>query len=539
MLMPDTDVVVVGAGPTGLMLAAELRLGGVRTLVLERQPRISEIPKAGGLGGRILEVLRYRGLLDRFAEASANPHPRPIFPFGGVHLDFTELADPPLRALSLKQAQLERLLDERAHELGAEVRRGHEAVAVSQDQDQGQDHDQSHAVVGVDVRDPDGVTYTIRARYIVGCDGGRSRIRDQAGIGFPGTTYPEVNRLGQVAVPDSVTRLANGDLEVPGLGRLGWGFTRTERGLFSFASTGDGELLVFTTEEAVPDADDDTPMTLDELQDSVRRVLGGDLPMERPRRLSRFVFQARHADRYREGRILLAGDAAHLLPATGAALNLGMTDAVNLGWKLAAEVHGWAPEGLLDTYQEERHAVGARALLQTQAQVALRRGQDAAADALRSVFQELCSDESALRRMGNLIGGTDVRYPPPHTNADADADADQHALTGTFAPDLVLHAASTGSTEQGLTSVAEVMHRARPVLLDLADRPELRKIAEEWRPRIEVCSAKTDQRPADVLLIRPDAYIAWAAGIDQPADVAASGLRKALSRWFGEPTRRA
>lgn len=526
MLMPDTDVIVVGAGPSGLMLAAELRLGGVRTLVLERQPRISEIPKAGGLGGRILEVLRYRGLLDRFTAASADPQPRPVFPFGGIHLDFTELTEPPLHALPLRQAQLEHLLEERARELGAEVRRGSEVVAVSQDE----------AVVSAEVRGPDGRPYQVRARFLVGCDGGRSRVRELAGIGFPGTTYPEVNRLGQVAVPDSVTRLDGGGLDVPGLGRIDWGFTRTERGLFALSSTRQGDLFVFTTEETVPDViDDDTPMTLDELQDSVRRVLGGDLPMARPRRLSRFTFQARHAERYREGRILLAGDAAHLLPATGAALNLGMTDAVNLGWKLAAEVHGWAPDGLLDTYQQERHAAGARALLQTQAQVALRRGHDAAAEALRSVFQELCSDESALRRMGNLIGGTDVRYaPPPRANPDAD----QHALAGAFVPDLVLHKASTTGTEQGVTSVAELMRTARPVLLDLADRPELREIAEEWRPRIDVWSAEIDHRPADALLIRPDAHIAWAAAIDEPADDAASALREALTRWFGEPTKR-
>ena len=533
MLMMDTDVIVVGAGPTGLMLAAELRLGGARTLVLERQPRISEIPKAGGLGGRILEVLRYRGLLDRFTAASAEPRPRPVFPFGGIHLDFTGLTDSPLHALPLRQAQLERLLDERAAELGAEVRRGHEVLGVHQDDD---------AVVA-DVRGPDGGTSRVRARYLVGCDGGRSRVRELAGIGFPGTTYPEVNRLGQVAVPESVARAGDGGLEIPGLGRVGWGFTRTERGLFALSPTRDGNFFVFTTEDTVPDVDDDTPMTLAELGDSVERVLGARLPMHEPRRLSRFTFQARHADRYREGRILLAGDAAHLLPATGAALNLGMTDTVNLAWKLAAAVHGWAPTGLLDTYQDERHAAGARALLQTQAQVALRRGHDAAAEALRTVFQELCTEESALLRMGALIGGSDVRYPSPHANADADASPQPHALTGTFAPDLALHPASArGNTEQGVASIAELMHGARPVLLDLAGRTELREIAGEWRTRVDVCTAKfaaaDGHRPADALLIRPDAHIAWAAGIDEPADSAAPALREALSFWFGEPSRR-
>lgn len=523
--MTDPDVIVVGAGPVGLMLAGELCLAGVRPLVLERKPEISEIPKAGGLGGRIIEVLRYRGLLDRFTEAASTPVPRPVFPFGGLHLDFSHLADPPLQALPLRQAQLERLLDERAHELGAEVRRGHELVALSQDE----------TAVTVDVRGPEGECHRITARYLVGCDGGRSPVRELAGIPFPGTTYPEVNRLGQVAVPDSVTLSDDGDLQIPGLGRIARGFSWSERGMFGFGPTRQGDLLVFTTEHEVVDVDDDTPMTLAELQDSVRRVLGGDLPMDRPRRLSRFTFQARHAERYREGRVLLAGDAAHLLPATGAALNLGMTDTVNLAWKLAAAVDGRAPDGLLDTYHDERHPAAARALLQTQA-VALRRGHDPAADALRAVFQELCSDEDALRRMGALIGGTDVRYSMPNANG--------HSLTGTFVPDLPLRALTVdhqagrqAGERSGPSSVADLMHDARPVLLDLAGRPELREIARSGQPWIDVCTAETDDRPADALLIRPDAHIAWAAAVDEPAETAAPALAEALSRWFGEPAR--
>ena len=187
----DADVIIVGAGPTGLMLAGELRLAGVRPLVLERQPQIRDTPKASGLGGQILELLRYRGLLERFEAASTDPSPAPRFPFGGMHLDFTHLADPPMQVMQLPQPQLERVLDERAAELGAEIRRGHEVVGVSQDD----------ATVTADVRGPDGL-YRVTARYLVGCDGARSRVRDMAGIPFPGTTYPEVNRLAQVTVPD-------------------------------------------------------------------------------------------------------------------------------------------------------------------------------------------------------------------------------------------------------------------------------------------------------------------------------------------------
>lgn len=292
----DADVIIVGAGPPGLMLAGELCLAGVRPLVLERQPRLRETPKANGFNGQIVEVMRYRGLLDRVEAASGRPvGPAPAAPFGGVHLDFSHLADPPIWAVHLPQPRLERLLGERARELGAGIRRGHEVARVSQDD----------ATVAADVRGPDG-PYRVRARYLVGCDGAHSRVRETAGIPFPGTTYPEVNRLAQVTLPDSVTRLGNGDLDVPGLGRIRAGFTRTDRGVFGFGSLTSGVLLLQTTEDEPAEVDDDAPMTLAEFQDSIRRVLGADLPLGDVTRLSRYGFQARQAERYRDGRILLA-----------------------------------------------------------------------------------------------------------------------------------------------------------------------------------------------------------------------------------------
>ena len=187
----------------------------------------------------------------------------------------------------------------------------------------------------------------------------------------------------------SVTGLENGDLDVPGLGTVRPGFTRTERGVFAFGQLSSGALMIQTTEDEATAVDDDAPMTLAELQDSIRRVLGAALPLGEVTRLSRYGFQARQAERYRAGRILLAGDAAHQFPATGIGINVGMLDAVNLGWKLAAALDGWAPAGLLNSYHDERHFAGARAMLQTQAQVALRRGQDSAAEALRELFLEL------------------------------------------------------------------------------------------------------------------------------------------------------
>jgi 2-polyprenyl-6-methoxyphenol hydroxylase-like FAD-dependent oxidoreductase len=507
----DAGVVIVGAGPTGLMLAAELRLAGVGTLVLERRPQLREVPRANGFGGQIAELLRYRGLLDRVVAAGAGPVQRaPRLPFGEVQLDFSGLADPPMWALSLPQPRLERVLGEHAVELGAEVLRGHEVVAVSQN---------DRAAVA-DVRGPDGL-YRVNASYLVGCDGARSRVRDLAGIAFPGTTYPEVNRLGQGTLAGDVTVLGNGDIDVPGLGPVRRGFTRTARGVFALGVNA-GRAMIQTTEDEATAIDDDAPMSLAEFQGSIRRVLGAELPLAEVTRLSRYGFEARQAERYRAGRILVAGDAAHQFPATGIGINTGMTDAVNLAWKLAAAVHGWAPPGLLDTYHDERHFAGARGMLQSQAQVALRRGQDPAADALRKLFLELMAYEQPLRHLGELIAGSDFRYPLP--------DSGHHPLAGAFAPDLLLRA------EDGeATSVAELMRAARPVFLDLAGRSDLLEAARDWAGRVDLHTARTDDRPADALLIRPDAYIAWAATAGEPADADGPALREALFRWFGAP----
>jgi 2-polyprenyl-6-methoxyphenol hydroxylase-like FAD-dependent oxidoreductase len=505
----DTDVIIAGAGATGLMLAGELGLAGVRPLVLERRPQLREAPKANGFSGQIVELLRYRGLLARVEAASnGSVHPAPTIPFGGVDLDLAPLTNNPLQVLGLPQPRLERLLDEHARELGAEIRHGHEVAGVSQDD----------ATVTADVRGPDG-PHQISAHYLVGCDGAHSRVRDSAGIPFPGLSYPEVNRLGQATVPDSVTRLDNGDLDVPGVGRVRRGFTRTDRGVFAFGRLASGVLMIQTTEDEATEPDDDAPMTLTEFQDSIRRVLGAELPLKEVTRLSRYGFAARQADRYRTGRILLAGDAAHQFPATGIGINVGMLDAVNLAWKLAADLGGWGPAGLLDTYHDERHFAGAREMLQTQAQVALRRGQDPAGQALRELFVELVADEQPLHRLAARIAGADIRYPGPGHDA----------LTGTFAPDLTLH------TDHGTTTVAGLMRAARPVFLDLAGRLDLCETARDWRHRVDIQTATTGQRPADALLIRPDAYIAWAAPIDEPASTAAPALREALGRWFGRP----
>jgi len=340
--------------------------------------------------------------------------------------------------------------------------------------------------------------------------------------------------MGTVAIHESVTVVDGRDFDVPGAGVIPFGYTHTDGGLLAVAPRDPETMLVYTTEDdlaAAQTADSEEPMSLAELAGSVRRVLGADLPMGAPIRLTRFSYQARQAERYREERVLLAGDAAHLFPAGGQGIGIGVLDAVNLAWKLAAVLAGWGPAALLDTYHQERFPAGARALMQCRAQVALRRGNDAEAVALRELFQELLTDEPALRRLAALIAGADVRYPMP----GATPDTAPHPLAGTFVPNLTLR------TDQGTITVADLMHSARPVLLDLGAGPGLRTAASGWQDRVDVITAKAGDRPADALLIRPDGYIAWAAGSAEPPATAepdrdaAPGLGAALSHWFGAP----
>ncbi|WP_245644544.1 FAD-dependent oxidoreductase [Nocardioides jensenii] len=503
------DVVVVGAGPTGLMLAGELGREGIRTLLLERRPEPSQAAKAGGLAGQILQLLHYRGELLRFRAASPMadaPEPPPRFPFGGLHLDFTDLDDSPMRALLLPQPQLEALLAERATERGVDVRRGHEVIGLRQ----------TERAVTVEVKGTDG-PYEVSADYVIGCDGGRSRVRDLAGIPFPGTAFPEIERLASVTVPEGVTVLDDGSLDVDGVGGIPFGYTATERGVF--ACNGMGETMgVYTAEVEPTQYDDDAPMTIAELGASVKRVLGIDLPLGEPRRMTRFGYSAKQADSYRDGRVFLAGDAAHLFPSGGVAVNAGMLDAANLAWKLAGSIQGWAPPGLLDTYDAERRAAAERTLLHTRAQVALRSGHGPGGDALRTLFQELATDEQALRRLGALMAGLDVGTVPG-----------SHPLVGTLLHDRALNVDHLDPRFAGLLS------GGHPVLLDLADRADLRKVAGEWTDRVEVVSESIDERPADVVLVMPDGHIAWAAAVDEPAETAQAALREALATWAGAP----
>ena len=533
--MDSTDVVIAGGGPAGLMLAAELRLGGVDPVVLERLPEISQIPKGNGLFGQIVPMLDYRGLTGRFRAEATYTGPVPQFQFGPLQLDFSRLPASPLHVLAMPQRKLERLLGERLAELGGSLRRGHEVLGISLAGD--------GLSVTLEVRSRDD-EYQLRTRYLVGCDGAHSLVRKQAGIGFPGVTSSDISRIGRVVLPKVTIAPGGGQAEVPGVGRVRlMGPNQTPRGLFTLGplasvdkNAAPGVFIVHTWEEGSGSpprgghggaADAEPPMMLDELRASVRRVLGVDLEMTDPQWLTRTVGNSRLAERFRDGPVLLAGDAAHLFGA-GGSLNAGLLDALNLGWKLAAQVRGWAPDGLLDSYHEERHAAAQRTILYTRAQKALSdRGEYG--PALRDLFAELLTYADPQRHIGQMIEGSDVHYEtrpgaPPGTHPGA------HPLTGRLAPDLPLQ------TSEGRTRVAELVRPARGVLLDLTDPAAAAGAAAAWSDRISVVTARclaAGTKPAAAILIRPDGYVAWASGPDAPDP--AAGLRDALVAWFGPP----
>jgi len=500
------DIVIAGAGPNGLMLACELALAGIRPVVLDALPAPSSEPKANGLVGQVVRMLDMRGLYREFTGDDDPPHPTYGWIFAAMTLNFLGVPDNPMYVLPMQQPRLVRLLEKRARDLGVELRWGHELVGLRQDPES----------VALTVSSPQG-EYRVAAGHLVGADGGRSLVRKTAGIDFPGVTSDMVSRLAHVHIPDQLRR-EDGGIDIPGFGRIGFLHNRLDRGGLIYAEFEPGRSMLGTIEFGPPV--EDKPMSLDELRESTRRVVGVDVPFEEPKgpgphALRRINGQnTRLAEHYRAGRVLLLGDAAHVHSAMGGpGLNLGLQDALNLGWKLAAHLNGWAPAGLLDTYESERHPVGERVMMQSLSQTALMTpGLEVAA--LRTLLGELFTIPDVAKHMAALLAGTDVRYDV----------GDDHPLAGWIVPDLTL---ADGRR------VAELLHDARPVLL--GHNGTVADAAWGWADRVDIVDATAADLPAAALLIRPDGYVAWAADAFGAPEEA--GLRAALQRWFGPESR--
>ncbi|HEY3504121.1 MAG TPA: FAD-dependent monooxygenase [Actinocatenispora sp.] len=488
------DVIVAGAGPTGLMLAAELRLAGADVLVVDRLAAPTTESRAGGLHPRTMEVLDQRGILGGFLAAGRRIQ---AAHFSGLRLDFTDLPTRYPFLLGLLQAETERLLADRAAELGVPVRRGAEVVGLRQDDG------------GVDAELADGSH--LHAKYLVGCDGGRSTVRRLAGIDFPGTPATLTSLLGDV------------ELAEPPDGQI---FQRRRAGGdFSVLAFEPGWYRVMVTLPEPLDAAEE--VTFERFRAAVTAVAGTDFGMHTPRWVSRFGDAARQTDRYRAGRVLLAGDAAHIhYPAGGQGLNTGVQDAVNLGWKLAAVVRGDQPDALLDTYEAERHPVAAQVLDNTRAQVALGR-YDPQTEALRAVVAGLLADPDANARLAAMVSALDIAYDL----------GGGHPLVGRRLPDVDL--------ADGRRAY-ELLHDGRPVLLDLAADRERHLTAAAFPAEPTgrclayvpaTCTATSWRLPVlgtvatpTAVLVRPDGYVAWAA-----ADGGTAGLDRALGTWCPVP----
>ncbi len=500
------EVVVVGGGPTGLWMACELALTGVRVVLLERLSKPTGLSKALGLQSRSMEMLAYRGILGRFTAGHASA---PFLNFGLFPLDVSKLDFPHPYAVLIPQAQVEMLLEARAKELGVEIRRGHELVELSQDAQS----------VRISVLTDSG-DYPMAVQYLVGCDGGHSLVRKQSGIAFPGLEPTVVGHMGDVKLEAAALELLKQN--VPELGGREFGIARTKTGNFAIVPMGSGVYRVAAIEWDRDAATRDVRMALDDLQAAIQRVIGIDLPIRDPLWLSRPTDSSRLAERYREGRIFLAGDAAHVHWAYGGkGLQTGIQDAGNLGWKLAAQVQGWAPPDLLDTYHSERHPIGQRLMTLSRAQEALARPGEHVS-ALRELFGRFLTQEPVLRAIVEELSDVDIRYDMGVESGNG------QQLLGAWAPDLTLH------TSNRTTRVAELMSSGKGALIDLGEG-STPGVAAGWANRVEVTAARCYERPPNLeaMLVRPDGYVAWVrSSADSPVE-AEQGLSVALEKWFG------
>jgi len=484
-LLSEHAVVIAGGGPTGLMLAGELALAGIDVAIVERRAS-QELAgsRAGGLHSRTIEVMDQRGIADRFL-SQGKLHKVVHF---HVPLDISDFPTRHNYVLGLWQNHIERILAEWVGELNVRIYREREVVGFTQDDR------------GVNVELSDG--NALRAEYLVGCDGGRSVIRKAAGIDFPGWD------------PTTSWLIAEAQMaqEPP------WGFREEARGTHAIGKTEDGRARVVLIEPQLGATDEPT---LQDIREALIAVYGTDYGIHSPTWISRFTDMTRQAAAYRKGRVLLAGDAAHVHPPVGGqGLNIGVQDAVNLGWKLAQVVKQTSPASLLDTYHDERHPVGARVLRNTMAQVALRRPDDRT-KALGGYLSEIFSMNEPRRRLAAEISGLDVHYDL----------GTGHPLLGRRMPDLDV------VTSNGPKRVFSLLHKARPVLLNLGATEGFE--ISPWSDRVQSVDAEysgTWNLPAigaipapRAVLIRPDGYVAWVGDRDQ------QGIFDALTKWFGPP----
>ncbi|WP_410657655.1 rifampin monooxygenase [Amycolatopsis sp. lyj-112] len=470
------DVIIAGCGPAGAMLAAELRLHDVRVLVLEKETEPASFVRIVGLHIRSIELMAMRGLLDRVRE-----HARQR-PAGGFFAAIAKPAPEGLDSahaylLGIPQPVIVHLLEEHAKELGAQVRRGCAVAGFEQDDE------------GVTIELADGEL--MRSRYLVGCDGGRSTVRKLLGVGFPGEPARSETLMGEMEVGVPQEEIAAKVTEI-----------RESNKVFSLGPFGEGVYRVVVPVAGV--SEDRAEPTLEDFKRQLRAIAGTDFGVHSPRWLSRFGDATRLAERYRVGRVLLAGDAAHIHPpAGGQGLNLGVQDAFNLGWKLAAQIRGWAPETLLDTYQAERHPVAEDVLDNTRAQIELH-STEPGPRALRRLFTELMDFDEVNRHLIEKITAIDIRY-------DFGAG-----------PDLLGRRLRDIDVKQG--RLYGLLHRGRGLLLDRTER----LTAGGWSDRVDYLGDPAAALDVPCLLLRPDGHIAW-IGDDQ------QDLDDHLSRWFGKP----
>ena len=496
--MTEHEVVIAGGGPAGMMLAAEVALGKVDVAVVERRPdHVLVASRAGGFHSRTIEVLDQRGVAERFLAEGQVAQASMI---GTTVLDMSDFPTRHPYSLGIWQNQIERILAAWIAELPVRIYYGSEVTGFAQDN------------TGVEIEMSDG--QSLQAQYLVGCDGGRSLIRKAAGIDFPGWDPTRSNLIAEVEMAEEPELgIRRDERGIHGIGRLEY---EIRDGEVVYKDV--GPVRVMVTEQQVGPSSEPT---LRDLSEALIAVYGTDFGVHDPTSISRFTDMTRQAAAYRAGRVLLAGDSAHVhYPAGGQGLSLGVQDAVNLGWKLAQVINGTAPENLLDTYHDERHPVAARALKHTMAQTALQR-QDERTKALADVVSDLAVMDEPRKRLVGIVSGLDIHYDL----------GEGHPLLGRRMPDLDL------VTAEGPLRLFTLLHDAKPVLLNLGE-PGVFDIAP-WADRVQLIDAGYtglwelpvlgEVTAPTAVLIRPDGYVAWVG------DRTHLGLPEALTAWFGAP----